>query len=293
MTAPWPPVAFSCPRALGGGPLAGDRIVRIAYLDEFGIGDPAREPHVVVAATCIHADLQWKEISQYLFGMAAKYVPKEKISNFMGFHALELFSGGKTFERKPGEYGSWWHVLEEILSLPAKFDLPVIYGVVERKLFLPGTRGHDNAVRNNIDPIVAAQMVAFTMAAYGIEHWMKRVTQNEVIEMIMENNSDTRDALKALQRMLMDPHIRGSFIPDDMAETFNFSRIIWPVRFEEKGDETSPLQLADACAWAIRRRLAGEPDSDRFYNLIAPQIINTPREALPEVRARKPRAQTS
>ena len=38
---------------------------------------------------------------------------------------------------------------------------------------------------------------------------------------------------------------------------------MWPVYFEEKSYR-SPLQIADACAWAIGRRLSREKHSERF-----------------------------
>jgi hypothetical protein len=265
--------------------------VRIAYLDESGTGDPVREPHVVVAAIIVHADKQWRALVTYLADMAAAHVPKDKIAQFKGFHANELFSGGKIFERRDGEFGRWWPVLEELLSIPQKFDLPVCFGSVERKLYEFGGEGYEGAVKSNIKPLVAAQMTAFSAAAYGVEHWMKSVAApDEVAEMIMENNADTRDHLKIMQRMLADKNQRNAFLTrPEMKKTFDFSRIMWPVRFEEKGDETSALQIVDACAWAIRRRLAGDPDSDRFYDLLAPKLINKLRDGLPEVRQRKPK----
>ena len=48
--------------AFGGGPLRGDKIVRLVYLDEAGISNPAHEPWLVVAGIVINADKQFKLI---------------------------------------------------------------------------------------------------------------------------------------------------------------------------------------------------------------------------------------
>ena len=48
--------------AFGGARLEGNRVVRLVYLDEAGIGDIAKEPHIVVTAAIIDADKQWKRL---------------------------------------------------------------------------------------------------------------------------------------------------------------------------------------------------------------------------------------
>ena len=40
----------------------GDDLVRLIYLDEAGISNPAHEPFLVVAGILIHGDKQWKLI---------------------------------------------------------------------------------------------------------------------------------------------------------------------------------------------------------------------------------------
>src|SRR6266849_3413019 len=84
------------PMGLGGGPLLGDNLVRMIYLDESGIS--ATEPYVVVAGVIIHADKQWKGLEKYLLDMVDELIPPAMRDNFY-FHATELFSGGKRFDR--------------------------------------------------------------------------------------------------------------------------------------------------------------------------------------------------
>src|SRR5258706_1348820 len=129
---------MSAPIALGGAPLLGGDLVRFVYLDESGTGDPKREPWVVVCAVIVHADKQWRALTKYLSDLADEVVPKAKRSEFAAFHAVELLSGGKIFERDPNNFEKWWSVLDELLTIPEKFDLPIAYGRVARAWYLPG-----------------------------------------------------------------------------------------------------------------------------------------------------------
>jgi hypothetical protein len=244
--------------------------VRIAHLDESGTGKPEREPFVVIASVVIDGDKQWKSLSQYLSDMAEEVVPKSKKSQFVAFHAKELYSGGKIFERAEGKPGSWWPILDELVSIPQKFDLPVIFGYVPRRWFLPGGKQHHP--KSGIPGLVMAQMMAFAACSVGIEHWMKHVASNEVVQMIMENNNETRAHIKQTQRLITDPKYRAMISPQSQ-EFFNISRIMWPINFQEKTD-SSILQIADACAWAIRRRLSRERNSERFYQPMRSQFVN-------------------
>jgi hypothetical protein len=57
-------------------------------------------------------------------------------------------------------------------------------------------------------------------------------------------------------------------------------RIIGTPRFEEKGD-SSPLQVADVCAFVIKRHLMKTKESDRFYGPLRQGMVLLPKEELP------------
>src|SRR5689334_2437387 len=101
--------------ALGGGPLIGDKIVRMVFLDEAGTGNPAKEPFVVVAGVIIHADQQWKAIENHLFQMMQRHspIPFGELPYNYCFHATELFSGGKIFARELVPREQRWAILDE------------------------------------------------------------------------------------------------------------------------------------------------------------------------------------
>jgi hypothetical protein len=82
-------------RALGGGVLSGDKLVRYVYLDETGTGDPAKEPFVIVAGVMIHAVAsEWKAVENHLKFLADGFALPEDRPGFC-FHANELFTGVK------------------------------------------------------------------------------------------------------------------------------------------------------------------------------------------------------
>ena len=117
-------------RSLSGTPLVGDRLVRFAYLDEAGVSNPKQEPILVVAGVLVHADTKWKPLERRLRSLAQECVPAEHLADFR-FHAKDLFHGSGFFPRDKWSMEDRFRVLEELATLPAEFDLPVVYGAVE------------------------------------------------------------------------------------------------------------------------------------------------------------------
>jgi hypothetical protein len=73
---------------------------------------------------------QWKALARYLSEMADEIVPPDHRVGF-AFHAMELFSERKIFQRDkyPKER---WQVLDELVPIPEKFDLPIVFGCIRR-----------------------------------------------------------------------------------------------------------------------------------------------------------------
>jgi hypothetical protein len=69
-------------RALGGGELKGEKLVRFAYLDESGTGNPKEEPFIIVAGFVVHADKQLKDLEKYLMTMADSFATHEDSPSF-------------------------------------------------------------------------------------------------------------------------------------------------------------------------------------------------------------------
>ena len=245
--------------------------MRMAYLDEAGISNPVQEPWVVVAGVIIDADQQWQFIERHLRELADEYAPEAHRADFV-FHATELFSGGKVFTREQWPREERWEILDELVRIPRSFGLPVVWGTVERAKLaakFPDLSPHDLSVK--------AQTIAFTICAYSIELWMRTSSApGEVAMIVVENNDNVRKHIKELHHFMRDPRnvaLLHSLQHGDMV----LSTIVDTVHFAEKG-HSSPLQIADACAFAIKRRLMQTPENGRFYNPIKPQMVLLPKD---------------
>jgi hypothetical protein len=133
-----------------------------------------------------------------------------------------------------------------------------------------------------IAPVVFGQLIAFGNTAAAAEHWMQRAAdENEIAQMVMENDNHSRRMLRVFQRLLSDPKYYEGF--DSEHTGLKLSRIIYPMHFEEKTD-SSALQVADACAFALKRRCMNKPESERFYRPLAPYLVSSAKvDAAPAV----------
>jgi hypothetical protein len=78
--------------AFGGGPLNGDSLVRILYLDESGIGKITHEPHLLVAGVLVHGDKQWVPVRDHLRSLLEGAVPAgQPIPKCL--HAVDIYHG--------------------------------------------------------------------------------------------------------------------------------------------------------------------------------------------------------
>jgi hypothetical protein len=87
--------------------------VRLIYLDEAGISNPAEEPLLVVAGVMINADLQFKQIEAHLDELLSKHVPEDQRETTV-FHAMELFHGTKQFHRDRWPLQKRLEILDEL-----------------------------------------------------------------------------------------------------------------------------------------------------------------------------------
>jgi hypothetical protein len=246
----------------------------MVYLDEAGIANPAHEPFVVVAGIVLHADQQWKMLERYLSDMADEFVPPENRDGFV-FHATELFSGGQTFSREKWPKGKRWKILDHLVTIPEKFKFGVVHGFVERARL---SAFYPHLAPKNVSP--HAQVLAFTICSYGVEMFMRLIAEDgEVASLIMENNDQSRSLIRQMHQFLRDPAM-AHLLKADGFGSLAFTRIVDTVHFAEKG-HSSPLQVADACAFVIKRHLMGTPESDRFYEPLKPRMIMVQKKSAP------------
>lgn len=80
--------------------------------------------------------------------------------------------------------------------------------------------------------------MAFSLAAAIAERWMSEFAdEDEIAQMIMENDDQSRKFFYVTQRFLSDSRLNQQFSPED--EHFKLSRIIYPMHFEQKTDSSA------------------------------------------------------
>ena len=244
--------------------------MRFVYLDEAGVSNPKHEPYLVVAGVIVHADKQWLHLEKYLRDMVEDVIPPEKRKDFF-FHAKDLFHGsGKTpREVFPKDYR--WAVLDELCSLPKKFDLPVVMGFVDRQEMAGKLE-----VKQISDANCVSQAVAATQCAMATERYMRlRTKADEVAALVYEDAPQSKRLIRNTHNFLRSSDI-SNVIQEQDSVFVPLTRIVDTTHFAEKLD-TSILQVADACAFAIKRKLMGKSDADRFYDAIEGQLVVKPR----------------
>jgi hypothetical protein len=263
-----PPARPRSPMALGGFPLLGDRVLRVVYLDIAGLANPNQEPFTVVAGVIINPDKQWISINKYLSDIADEYVGRTRPFDFY-FHATELFHGTKNFPRNKYDKETRFKILDRLVEIPRLFDSPIVWGHADRRLF---AKGAAHCPPPHISPLAAASSVAYSISASATEHWMKEIADSdEVAMLVMENDDQCKKLVKRTHRLMSDEKLRPFL--EQRAHDLILHRLMYPVHFEEKTD-SSALQIADVCAFSLKRYLMKAPEFERFYGPLEPNLVN-------------------
>jgi hypothetical protein len=253
------------PRAFGGGGLKGHDVVRLVYFDESGISNIREEPHLVVAGVISEPDRVHRALEAYLAQLALDWVPKDKADSFVCFHATELFSGGKTFTRPEWPIEKTLPIIKRIVRAPVKFDLPVVYGVVDRDRHLANHPRRPAGIEARTR---LALQQAFMLALIRTNAWMRKHARREELAMvIVEDNTRMREVIKKTQTFLQYP----SSITPMFAKHLPLERIIESVLFADKSD-SDILQVSDMCAYVIKRAIGNKPHSEDLFGTIVPKI---------------------
>jgi len=243
--------------------------MRVTYLDESGIS--RREPILVVVGVIVHGDDQVVPVEDHLEQLVEKHIPADKRDGFY-FHATEIYGGGKKdciFHDKtvwPDERR--WAILDDLVAVPAKFGLPICAGIIERAKWPPKTPDRPHT-QQEID--VAAHAMAIIQCEFGVELWLRTNTEKEITHIVAEDNGEVRLAAKEAHILLKNPHEMAKEGFKDHP-ILPFKRIRDGLQFTTKA-ESRLLQIADVCAWAMRRAANNAPNADRFYVPMRDQVV--------------------
>jgi len=252
--------------------------VRILYLDESGIGKIDNDPALIVAGVLIHADTQWGPIANRLREILLDAVPFGQPAPAC-LHAKDIYHGSGQFRRDNGwDKDRRLGMLDKIAAIPEEFGLPVVWSSMHRKDF---ARRFPQATPAEIlrDAYTICSVACFMQA----ELYMRALeNEAEVASIIMEQNAELQKRIPEMFAFMKEPQKTEGLL-EGWQKVMPIRRLIDAPACQPK-TASSILQLADFCAFAIKRRLEKRPDSGRFAAPFAKRLMLF-KEA--DVRARE------
>lgn len=253
--------------AFGGAPLVGDKWVRVLYLDESGIGKLKHDPFVVVAGVIIHADSQWGLLARRLDELLSDATPfGSKRPQFL--HAKDIFHGSGEFPRDKWDLKRRNKLLDSVGALVEEFSLPVVWISIDRKKFSKRFTG-----------LNASEQVreCYTVAAVGCfmqaEMYMRQQhVSGEVCSIVMEENRELQKRIPAMIAFMRNPGDETKNLLDGWERVMPLTKLIDTPACQPK-TASSILQLADYCAFSIKRRIENKPGSSRLTHGLAGNLL--------------------
>jgi hypothetical protein len=250
--------------SLSGAPLKGDRLVRFVCLDEAGLSHREDEPFTVDAVVIVNPDRDMRDLEGRLATIRAD-VPGLDESTV--FHAKDLWHGTGAFPRDKYDRETRVEILRRIAAIPSEMSLPVVAGWVARDVIRPtkGVKPKDVAWMERHAPI----MVAFASCVFSAEMWLRQHAPNE-IAMLVHEDTDHARGLRNELHYFQSPAFAGNVgAPKSLLPLV---RIKDDIMFASKRG-SQVLQVADTCAFLIKRQLSRKADSYELFSLMEAQVV--------------------
>jgi hypothetical protein len=226
----------------------------------------------------VNVDDQLNAIENQLDRLMVRHIPARIRNQGFVFHATEVFNGGKYIKRdKPSLIGphEWpmerrQAIANDIIDILKKFKLPIAIGFVERSKFA-ANMGLPQGIPA-AEETIAAHVATFMNCAMVAEQWMRKETQNENCLLVVENNDDAREMIKDVHRYHQDKKIEA-VIDDRTKIHFPLRKIKEDPLFQPK-KATSPLVLADFCAYIFKKYLMKNQHYQPYLDKFIPNLIS-------------------
>lgn len=231
-------------------------------MDEAGISNPAQEPYLVVAGVIVDADRKWKNLEAYYRDLAQELFPEERPERFV-FHAKDIFHGTGAFDRKNWCRRERMRVLSRLMQVPRLFELPIAVAAIDRveaskRLSTSEPKAPESTLRN----VIHAQ--GFITAIQCVQFWMDKNAPDETAMLIAEDTPILKSALRNLHNNYSnrngDTEYEGELI-------LRAPSVIDALHFAAKTDALL-LQIADHCAFVVKRQIMGRRDVEDLYSEI-------------------------
>jgi hypothetical protein len=252
--------------------------VRLIYFDEAGSSkDEIQEPIITVASVLLHGDFETGPVERDAEAIIGT-VP-EHLRDGFEFHAKELFSGSDKFKgwRKDDRHAA----LRAFMELIPKYELPVhTIGILKEGFW--AAVSHLRAYMNRDANTHAVHEAAFMNCAITVETWFKEFADSER-GICIADETKARNVIKSNFRDLR----KAPWITE---QTARLNHLIDTIYFGDS-KESIFLQLADCCAFFVKRTMMGRADAKPFYEIIerkvAPQPLRLLFQRVKEIKARK------
>lgn len=247
-------------RALGGGELWGDKLVRITYLDESGTSSRQQEPYIVVGGVLVHGDHQLNKLRLALGEISRSHLSAADAETQV-LHTCDIYGGNKYFDkrRKPEwDLQRRLRILDDLAALPADLNLWITFGFVEKAKF-PVT---ELPIANEAERKKLAVGAAYMSCLIEVDQWFRQNARQENTIVIAEDNQETRQFVSEQHRIHQQPSIAAA-LTEQEASYFPIRHIQEDVAFQPKR-VSHPLIMADFVAFFAKRKLMNDPHADRF-----------------------------
>lgn len=230
--------------------------MRVIYIDEAG---SSHNESVFTWAAIIVKDRQWLKIERLAKDIIVELVPSELRVDFE-FHAHEIFNGSEQWFPWRNKSGKElrFEILYRIVRLIQRFHLPIIECSWEKR----GTR--------DVDLIKRRQGTAFLVCVDSVERWFVENAKNDVGMLIADDQSKPAD------EAIFKQEIRRARTVSRLSRKPALRHIVDTIHFAGS-HESIGLQLADACAFLIKRHRVGKEHNgaEDFYRGIQPCIYRS------------------
>lgn len=253
--------------AIAGGPLDGDRWVRVLYLDESGVGNLKADPFLVVAGVIIHADTQWAALANDLSNLLSDAVPFGA-PRPAHLHAKDIYHGSGEFPRELWDRDRRNKLLWAVGDLVELYKIPVVWIAIDRKDYARMHPG-DSPEEHTRDAYTCCAVGCFIQA----EMYMRQQHNSaEVCSIVMEQNHNLQKRIPEMIQFMRDPGDQAANLLPLWKKVSPLAKIIDTPACQPK-TASSLLQLADYCAFAIKRRMENKPGYKRLTTPLAANLM--------------------
>ena len=252
-------------------PPHGKKVVKLTYFDDAGLFNAKQERYIVIGGCIVDGDSQLVTLESEISRLVEKYIPEDHRAGFV-FHATELWSGGKYFNRDNWSFTRRLEILRDLVAIPRKLAIPLVFGFQDRagaQSLPPDPKWGDQ----NLELILYAH--TYARFAETVERFMRKLWPDENTILIGEDNDAVRKMTKAAHNLYRNPAwVRST---NSQLLFFPFQRIREGVHFSPK-HESAPLQLADIVTFFVKKRLMHDPNAGEFYSKLTDSLLVLPKE---------------